>query len=97
MTAIIPERPVLDMAALRADLAAVLAAHGIPGADVDVREIVQGGAYAGVTVSAYAYDRPAHLPPASECARQSRSPLAELADRINPARPALHVVKGDTR
>ncbi|MGW5411843.1 hypothetical protein [Actinomadura geliboluensis] len=94
MTAIMPERPVLDLAALRADLAAVLAAHGVSGADVTVSEIEQGGAFAGVTVSAYAYQRPAHLPPASECARPERHPFAELADRLDPKRPALRVVKG---
>ncbi|MEV4672146.1 hypothetical protein AB0K34_10890 [Actinomadura sp. NPDC049382] len=97
MTAIMPERTAVDLDALRRDLTAVLVAHGLTGLDsvsLDVHEIIQGDAFAGVTVSAHAYQRPAHLPPASECARPERHPFAELADRLDPKRPALRVVKG---
>lgn len=100
MTALMPEWPVLDKAAIAADLRAVLDAHGITGATVTVSEIEQGGAFAGVTVSAYTYERPAHLPPADQCARPDRSPFADLADELadryelDPPRPALRVVKG---
>jgi hypothetical protein len=85
MTAIMPERAGVDLAQLERDIAAVLVAHGLTDLDtvsVTAHEIVHGDAYAGVTVSAYAYERPAHLPPAAECADDTRHPFAEMADRL---------------
>lgn len=93
MTALIPEQAVLNTAALTADIAAVLAAHGITGADVSVREIEQGGMYAGVTISAMAYERPAGLPvPAPrDDAADLNAVFLDIANRLEA--PTLTVVK----
>ncbi|RSN71359.1 hypothetical protein [Actinomadura sp. WAC 06369] len=98
MTALMPERPVVDTAAISAGIAALLERHGIHGADVSVRTIEQGGMYAGVTISAMAYERPAHLPPPDNSYRDDPSPLWDLVERLEGGpvrrRPALSVLPG---
>ncbi|MEU9843158.1 hypothetical protein AB0C69_28495 [Actinomadura sp. NPDC048032] len=84
MTAIMPEprtaldtaREKFDQAALREDLIAVLAMHGLLKLDsvtLDVVEINQGGEFAGVSITASAYERPGTLPPPMTRAEYDRS------------------------
>lgn len=86
-----PERTRVNLAQLERDIAAVLVAHGLTDLDtvsVSAYEITQGDAYAGVTVSAYAYERPAHLPPASECARTEDTGFAKAIEVLERAEAA---------
>lgn len=98
MTALMPERPTVDTAALTAGITALLAQHGITGADVSVRTIDQGGMYAGLTISAMAYERPAGLPEPDNSYRDDPSPLWDLVERLEGGpvrrRPALRVMAG---
>ena len=93
MTALVPEH-MLDTDALSQDIAAVLAAHGITGADVNVRQIEQGGMYAGVTISATAYERPAILPVPRDDDADLDVLFRSIAARIETeTTPTLTVVK----
>jgi hypothetical protein len=71
----------VDLRALERDLAVVLMAHGLADHDtvqVAAYGIEQGGHTAGVTVSAYAYTRPAGLPTEAP----QGDPFRELADQL---------------
>ncbi|OLT12220.1 hypothetical protein BJF79_22825 [Actinomadura sp. CNU-125] len=65
---------------------------------MSVRTIEQGGMFAGVTVSATAYERPASLPEPDDSYRDDPSPLWDLVERLEGGpvrrRPALRVMTG---
>ncbi|OLT12956.1 hypothetical protein BJF79_03385 [Actinomadura sp. CNU-125] len=59
---------------------------------MSVRTIEQGGMYAGVTISATAYERPAGLPAPRDDAADLDAVFRSIADRLD-ATPHLAVVK----
>lgn len=74
-----------DRGGLELDILAALHKHGLidlESVTVDVRDIEQGGMFAGVTFSGMVYQRPASLPPAAECARPAEDHLAATAEMV---------------
>ena len=91
MTVLMPERPTLDRAALKDQLRALLASHGIPTGDLRVDLVTQGGLLAGVTVSTF--ERPAELAPPmtreeyeAYLVESGTRVFAELAERFRSER-----------
>jgi multidrug efflux pump subunit AcrA (membrane-fusion protein) len=83
------EPPVVSATRLEADIAAVLAAHGLAdlnSVQVTARFIVQGDQYAGVTVTATAFTRPTTGPSVRTTEDEAvRDEFNAIVDRLKEA------------